>query len=111
MTSRKNVFLNKSILKKNEITPNVGEDKFFKISKEVNTTKICCVNPKYFAFVDEECKGSIVKILDLNTKDILYVDADKEAITDVQFNPFDDNMISIASKADFNFDFFFIIAS
>ena len=77
----------------------------FNITEEVTFNKICCVNPKYFAFVAQEYKGSIVKVYKFQTKETLYIDADKEAIIDIQFNPFNDNMIMTASKINYSFLF------
>ena len=86
----------------NPIPTNV---KRFNITLEAIFTKICCVNPKYFAFVAQEYKGSIVKVYKFQTKETLYIDADKEAIIDIQFNPFNDNMIMAASKINYLFLF------
>jgi hypothetical protein len=69
----------------------------FKISEEIPHTNICCVNPKYFAYVAKDCKGSTVKVYDLQSKETLFIDADKEVINDLQFNPFDDNMLMTSS--------------
>jgi hypothetical protein len=69
----------------------------FEISEEITHNNICCVNPKYFAYAAKDYKGSTVKVYDLQSKEILFIDADKEVINDLQFNPFDDNMLMTSS--------------